>query len=245
MPKTGDLDRLGVGRMPTQIVGSRIVVFDEIASTNERALDMDTDGAVVVSDRQSAGRGRHGRTWHSMPGRGLWVTVVLMGDPAGLCFALPLAIRDALNPIVPATVKWPNDILIEGRKVCGILVEQRGATIAAGFGVNVNHEIGDFPEDVRDTATSLRIHSGRVLDRSEILREILIALDGRIVSLREGGIAKQRDEWADACGMIGRTVRVGDVTGVVEGIDNEGGLIIKRDGIREHVVFGDMVTVES
>ena len=245
MTDSKDIHSLAVGRLPTQIVGSRVFVYEEVGSTNERGLELDEDGAVIVADLQTAGRGRHGRSWHSMPGKGLWVTVVLRGNLPGLSFAIPLAIRDALAPLAPVQVKWPNDLLLDKKKLCGILVEQRGETIAAGFGINVNHEADDFPEDIQNIATSLRIVTGKSYDRSELLREILIGLDARVISLRNGGLANMRTEWTEACNIVGKTVTVGDMTGMVEGVDNEGGLVIDRDGTRHLVVFGDMITVEK
>lgn len=237
-------ESLSVTRLGTTIIGSRLIIYDEIDSTNERALRLDEDGAVVVADRQTAGRGRHGRAWHSAALKGLWFTVVLKGTPEGLAFAVPLAVRDAIAPITPVHVKWPNDVMANRKKLCGILVEQRGDTIAVGIGLNVNHAREDFPEELVDIATSLFIETGKTYKRSNILREILLSLDARVTQIRQTGSAAMRDEWSDACDIIGKRVQVRDVSGVVTAVDDEGGLVVDTDGRMHHIVFGDVVEVE-
>jgi len=236
---------LVVPRLDTDIVGSRILVFDELDSTNERALAIGGDGLVVAADRQTAGRGRHGRTWHSMGEKGLWFSVAFEGEQPGAAFAAPLAIRDTLRPLVPISVKWPNDILSQGRKLAGILVERRANTTVLGIGMNVNHSQDDFPDDVRRRATSLALATGRSFDRADVLRDVLHELDKYIGRIRGGQLHAVHREWRDACGIVGKQVRYGDIHGIVTDVDMNGGLTVATGSGKDHVVFGEIIELEN
>jgi BirA family biotin operon repressor/biotin-[acetyl-CoA-carboxylase] ligase len=238
--------------LDTVLVGSRVVLFDDVDSTNERALATGGQGAVFVADRQTQGRGRLGRCWDSRPGLGLWFSVALEGGWPGVAFAAPLAVRDALRealrPVpeaVEPSVKWPNDILLGGRKCCGLLAETRGGRTAVGIGLNVAHREQDFPAEVRDRATSLTRATGRAWDRADLLRMLLHALDRRLLSLRADGLEGLRAEFAQACGVVGRRVCAGPVNGVVEGIDRSGALRVATPAGPATVPFGESVRIEA
>src|SRR5690606_22301434 len=139
---------------------------------SDEAARIGGDGTVVVADRQTAGRGRHGRNWHSLPGKGLYVSIAFAGDQPGAAFLAPLAVRNVLQPICELTVKWPNDLLFEGKKICGILVEMKKEHTILGVGLNVNHALTDLPEELHETATSLRLITGREHDRNMLLRDM-------------------------------------------------------------------------
>ena len=226
--------------LDTEIVGQQIVEFDEIDSTNTYALEHGGDGVVYVADRQTAGRGRLGRTWHSAPGLGLWFTVALGGSYEGLSFAAALAVRDAIAPRAALTIKWPNDLLCGGRKVCGILVEHRAGRTALGIGINVHHRREDFPEELRAKAGSLSSEIGGAWDRAVVLRDVLTELDRTIILLRTGHLAEVHRAWAQACRLEGRRIRIGGIEGQVLRINGHGSLVVQGSGT-EHVLHsGDI-----
>lgn len=229
----------------TQVVGSRVVVYETIDSTNDRALRLGGDGTVIVADTQTAGRGRHGRSWHSSPGRGLYFSVAFEGAADGLAFAAPLAVRDAIAPFAPATVKWPNDVLIGGKKVCGVLVETRLGRAAVGIGINVLHTAEEFPEALRHRATSIEAATGVTCDRSQLLRDVLTRLDERVIVIRSGGLDAVFAEWAEACGIVGRRVRNGEVEGTVVRLDPDGALVLDCSGESHRVLLGDIIELEG
>lgn len=206
---------------------TRVVWLEETPSTNTLALSSREDGQVFAADAQTAGRGQHGRHWASASGLGLWFSVCLEGSPQGLNFAAPLAIRDALSFWVPVNIKWPNDVLHDGRKLCGILVEHRAGWNALGIGINVNHALEDFPDDLRATATSLRIATGSQSDREAVLVRVLTCLDVRLAEWRGGEQASLYRAWADACGIIGEPVHRAGVSGVAEGFREDGALLVR------------------
>jgi BirA family biotin operon repressor/biotin-[acetyl-CoA-carboxylase] ligase len=224
----------------TQLVGRTIVPFDEIDSTNTYALEHGDDGTVVVADRQTAGRGRLGRSWHSAPSLGLWFTVALTGAPDGLSFAAALAVRDALAPRASLKIKWPNDLLCHGKKVCGILVEHRVGRTALGIGLNVHHRAEDFPAELRAKAGSLESELGGKWDRAEVLRTVLKELDRTIMLIRGGKLAELHRTWAQACALEGRRIRCGAIEGHVREIDHRGALIIETANGLEVIYSGDL-----
>lgn len=230
--------------LPVQLVGNRFQVFDEIDSTNQWTLDHGAEGLVVVADRQTAGRGRQGRTWLSAPGLGLWFTVCLDGIIPGLSFAAAMAVHDALLDCAPR-VKWPNDILIGGRKVCGILAEHRAGRTALGIGINVHHTLHDFPPELRDKAGSLESTTGRAFDRLDVLARVLIELDKSVILLRAGAFEQIRARWVGACDIVGRTVRRENLTGLVLEIDGDGALVLNTDSGVKRFLSGDITILDG
>lgn len=229
--------------LDTWVVGTRIIIVDEINSTNSYALRLGGDGTVIVADRQTAGRGRHGRAWHSAGGLGLWFSVAFDRPVPGISFAAPLAVRDALKPWLHADLKWPNDVLVGGKKICGILVEHRNGTTVLGIGINVHHRPEDFPETLRATAGSLESATGGSFDRTEVLGAVLTELDGKVKVLREGGCERIRRAWADACRVKGQQVACGDIFGIVAEIDTHGALIVATPNGEHRIVAGEIEPV--
>jgi BirA family transcriptional regulator, biotin operon repressor / biotin---[acetyl-CoA-carboxylase] ligase len=227
----------------TELVGRRILVYSQLDSTNNRALAASGDGVVIVAESQSAGRGRHGRCWHSAPGLGLWFSVGLDGVTPGLTFAAALALRDAVAPIAALAIKWPNDLLLNGKKVCGILVEHRQGRTALGIGLNVLHRPEELPADLDTAATSLALETGAPIDRAVVLQTILEQLDRRILHLRRGGLAAIREEWTGACGLLGTRVHAGAVRGCVQGINESGALYVVSDDRRAHWISTDVTLI--
>lgn len=238
-------DDLVLSPLTTSIVGSRSFVYESIGSTNDRALDVGGDGTVIVSDTQTAGRGRRGRAWHSASGLGLWFSVAFEHGADGLAFAAPLAVRDAVRDICDVRIKWPNDVLIDGRKFCGVLVERRGDITALGIGINVKHAAEDFPPELHDQATSLERATGQTIDRGDVLRRVLTALDERVIVIRAGGIDSVRESWAEACSIRGRTIRSDGKEGTVREVDRDGGLLVNTQHGEIKILFGEIVEVDN
>lgn len=229
----------------THVVGSRVLVYEEIGSTNDRALRLGGDGTVIVADAQTAGRGRHGRSWHSAPGLGLWFSVVFEKATPGLAFAAPLAVRDALAPHVRATIKWPNDVLIGGKKVCGVLVENRLGRTVVGIGINVHHQMDDFPPELQDRATSIERACRVSIDRGVLLREVLTRLDERVMVIRSGGFQRVYEEWTEACGIVGKRIHCGALVGIVNSVDRDGALVVATHLGQQRILLGEVVELED
>jgi len=220
---------LRVPDLTTREVGKRVMTFEVLDSTNTYALEHGEPGDVIVADRQTAGRGRLGRTWYSAPGLGLWFTVVVADITDGLTFAGALAVRDALDAPGIATIKWPNDVLCAGRKVCGILAEHRRGVSALGIGINVHHRREDFPGALRETAGSVAGELGGTWRRGELLGALLHHLDESIILLQAGELGHLRTRFQAACDLVGRVIRVGDVKGQGRELSASGGLVLDSD----------------
>jgi BirA family biotin operon repressor/biotin-[acetyl-CoA-carboxylase] ligase len=174
-------------------VGNEIVVVEETRSTNdlcwEAAERRASEGFVVFAERQTAGRGQYGRRWDSAPHRGLWLSVLLrpamtLRESTQLTSLLANVVATTIKQETgcAASIKPPNDIYVDGRKVAGVLVEGRtdkdGRYVAvAGIGINVNQTIDDFPEELRATAGSLAIAAGRKVSRTKLAIALLRKLD--------------------------------------------------------------------
>jgi BirA family biotin operon repressor/biotin-[acetyl-CoA-carboxylase] ligase len=230
------------------------------------------DGTMVVADAQTRGRGRAGRTWHTAPGKALALSVLLhQGCDRRSLGLLPLAaglaVAQALETqgAAPA-LKWPNDVLLGGRKVAGVLCERRriqpppgyptappgraaapaGARDAAvvGVGVNVAQAAGDFPAEIAETATSLAL-AGVATDRESVAAAFLDALEILWTELQEGGRAALLAAWSERADFWGRTVTVrapaGVVRGVARALDPDGALVLVLEGGAEtRVLAGDL-----
>ena len=205
-------------------------------------------GTIVGAEEQSVGIGRHGHSWHSEPGAGLYVSFVLK-PPAGnsalplVMLALGLAAQEAIaqtSGLAP-DLRWPNDVLLGGKKCAGILAQMEGDAIVAGIGINVHHAA--FPEDIRHVATSLAIEGARVR-REDVLVALARAIDGNIEILAEDGPSAILDMFTRASSYaVGRRVKVDQPGAVVEGItcglDASGFLLVRQDnGIEATILAG-------
>ena len=236
-------DLLPLPTLHTKIVGRNIHYFEETDSTSKQALAACVDGDVFIAECQTAGRGRHGRHWHSAPGLGLWFSICLAAPLPGASFAAALAVRDAVADTLPLTVKWPNDLYAGNRKVCGILLEQRRKWFALGIGLNVNHQSDDFPSVLRHRAGSLFLASNTPWDRQGLLKKLLENLDRMVLRLRQGESGRIREDWIHACDIIGRYIRRGPVAGQVTAVDDDGALVVQtRSGV-QRVTSGDISIV--
>jgi len=187
---------LDAGSVRARLPEREVVWLETTGSTMAEAARLAAagcrEGTAVVAEEQTAGQGRHGRTWHSQKGAGLYVSIVLRPElpPDSLLtltLALGLAAQEAILGVtgIPTSLKWPNDVLAGGRKCAGILVQRTGEAVIAGIGVNVNQKI--FPADLQGLATSLRMESGRVQSREDLLVDLLLSVDKYTSLLREQG----------------------------------------------------------
>jgi BirA family biotin operon repressor/biotin-[acetyl-CoA-carboxylase] ligase len=228
--------------------------FAEIDSTNRYAADHATAGLVVVADMQTAGRGRLGRTWEAPPGASLLVSVVV--EPAGSRDVLPLvtpaaalAAADALHARagIDAGLKWPNDLVVDDRKIAGLLAEAvaGGSLVVVGMGLNVSWP--SFPPELVDIATSCNLLSKRAVDRADLLVDWLTRYDAVLAELATpAGRAALRDACATRSATLGRRVRVEMPNHAIEGVAtdllHDGMLEVTRDdGVAEVVTAGDVV----
>ncbi len=250
---------------PVKIVGRDIRVFEETTSTNDviekLARDRVREGAVVFAESQSKGRGRHGRKWISPPHKGLWFSVLLRPAlrPAAAT-QLTIAAASALFRAIQAQtgllpqIKWPNDILLRGKKVAGILTElsaelDRVNYVILGIGVNVNTGAGEFPAELRKLVSSLKIETGHRQNRAELAVKILRELDSDYSRITAGKFETLADEWEKHCSTLGQhvVIRAGDrkVGGRAESLDADGALLLRtQHGHLEPIVGGD-VTIEK
>ena len=252
--------------LATRWLAREIRWFDVVDSTNRVALELAREGAqhgtTVVAEGQSAGRGRLGRSFYSPPYLNLYTSVVLRPRLAtSEAPAWILAAASAVAEAIAATlgdpeaveIKWPNDVLLGGRKTCGILMElgaeaSRVAFLVLGIGVNLNVDREDFPEEFRALATSLASHSGLPVDRVAFARRLYEALERTLDACAEGGFAAVRGAFEARFRMPGRRVRVHELdgsatSGIALGIDPDGALRIRRDDGREQRVVAGDVTV--
>ncbi|MCX8130763.1 MAG: biotin--[acetyl-CoA-carboxylase] ligase [Clostridia bacterium] len=256
--------------METKLLGKETVYFDVIDSTNTYAKRLAgegcTDGTLVVADIQTAGRGRLGREWDSAGGKGIWMSVVfrpsiLPEDVQIITLAASVAVVEALRAVcgLKAGIKWPNDILIDGKKVCGILTEinaemERVNYVVLGIGINVNHEVEDFGDNLRGLATSLKVNSGqkdcRVFKRSEIIKKVLVELERIYFGINSihtynKALADIIRLWKKYSITLGKRVRVtfrgSEFTGTAIDITDDGKLVIDcDDGMRREVISGEV-----
>lgn len=251
-----------LARMKGQVtIGRDIRVFEETTSTNDvvekLARDEVKEGVVVFAESQTKGRGRLGRKWISPKGKGLWFSVLLRPElrPTAvtqLTIAAASALRRAIHSVtgVNAQIKWPNDILIGGKKVAGILTELRAELdtvkyIILGMGVDVNQTAHEFPPELRSIATSLRVESGSAVSRSELAAMILQELDADYTRIKQGRFAKVAEEWERHCSLLDHhvVIRIGErqITGRAEALDEDGALLVRtQHGRLERIIGGDV-----
>ncbi len=266
-PLPDDLDH-AIARVLSRLgpIGSRVLFYSTTSSTNDVAAGLAADpaaeGAVVVAEQQTAGRGRRGRTWFSPPGAGLYVSVVLRPgrariDPdratALLTLAAGVALAEAVERVtgLGPDIKWPNDLLIGRRKLAGILAEGvAGAasgglqSVVLGYGVNVGAVAP--PPELAARVTSLESELGRPIDRAALCAESLAAIAARYGDLLDGHYDAILDAWrqrapgSDGARVSWETPR-GPQIGITAGIDERGALLVRTGDRVERITAGEVV----
>lgn len=240
--------------------------LDSTGSTNDDAREMGEAGALhgsmVVAEMQTSGRGRHDRVWVSPPATGIYATLLLRpGLPPEetplITFAAVVALAEAVQQTcgLTPTIKWPNDLLVNGRKVAGILTETvtTGMSVdfvLTGIGINVNTPAGVLPERVLFPASSLAVEAGRRFSRAALLGAWLGCFERWLDGLCAGERTALTGRWMEFAGMIGCNVAVkdmpGEIRGIVTGITPEGALLLRtEDGQMAHILSGDLYSTAT
>jgi len=249
----------GFAALEGRVPGIRLRLRPSVDSTNRVLARMARRGApvgtVVIADRQEAGRGRFGRSWASPPGRNLYLSLLLPADGGGrdgiVCLGAAAAAAETVEscaPGAPSGLKWPNDVMLAGRKTAGILAETvpgRADVLVLGIGVNLNMEPEDFPPELRRRATSVRIVTGRRVDRAAFAADLLDRLWGAGGLLRSRDRRELLDRWRAKEITLGRELRLRAADRVVFGravdVDAEGALVLRRtDGVAERFFSGEV-----
>jgi len=239
-----------------------IFLYDLVSSTNELAMSLAIKNGlqantVIIADAQEKGKGRLGRIWISPPGRNIYMSIAFKPkldtrDATMLTLLTAVACANAIKKIsgLPVSIKWPNDIILSGKKLGGILTEIRAdidkVNLAViGIGINVNMGKEDFTEEIRSIATSIKEESGKCCSRNELVIEVLRQIEHFYSMLINLGKYPLLKAWKILSSTLGKSVKVviGDETlvGLAEDIDDNGMLILKLDsGLRRQISSGDI-----
>ena len=256
----------------TRRIGRDVIVFPEVVSTNDVAFDSarqtDADGLVVLAESQRGGRGRLGRRWVSPPGKNVLMSVLLIDEPQrlsneALTIATGLAVAEGVEAFagLGCQLKWPNDVLLEGAKLCGVLVEvravprqsavARGRTAATArcivVGIGINANVAPPPEAITRPATSLAAHLGHEVERIELVRAVLRRLDHWAAAIAAGA-TDLHDAWLARCAMTNQRLTVlhaGErFTGRVLDIHPFQGLVLQTDAGQQVLLPAATSTIE-
>jgi BirA family biotin operon repressor/biotin-[acetyl-CoA-carboxylase] ligase len=247
-------------------IGEPLYFFPSVESTNYVAFNLAgagaPEGTVIVADHQTRGRGRMQRTWVSPPAVNLYTSIILRpaSTPASspfLTIMAGVAVAQLLIGYCPQQVqlKWPNDVLINKKKVCGILTEMKTAGskvdyVIIGIGINLNMQEKDFPFPLAPTGTSLQIETGTSVDRVEFAAKLLDILGALYKVLNREGMQPLRELWLSYSQLVGKSVSVTFAEevyrGMVMGMDNSGALLVTGEKGRQHrVIAGDVKVIEG
>lgn len=247
----------------------QVLYFASVTSTNDVAARLADrgapDGTTVVAELQTAGRGRLGRAWYSPPGAGLYASVVLrpeigpgsISDPGGrdrsslslVTLAAGVALAEAVRRCthLPVEIKWPNDLVVGCRKLAGILTEASGSDgidyLILGFGINLRPAA--YPPGLADRATSIEVELGRAVERGRLLAECLASLAAWNDALRAGKAERILERWQSLApssrgARVEWAAQAGITSGVTEGIDRDGGLLVRTDDRLERIIAGEI-----
>lgn len=245
-------------RLSTHCIGNSIIILDETGSTNRDAMQQAElgakEGLVIVANRQSAGKGRLGRVWHTLP-ESLACSVLLR--PAlppeqvpQLSLLTAVALHDGLSRFVPdLSIKWPNDLLHRGAKIAGILTEMRAEpgrvhAVVLGFGINLNPPADGWPESITQQATDLESAACRKISRLDVASAVIQALDHWYALYLEQGFAPVHRAWWRAHAASGQQVRVHDgkdyIYGLATALDDDGALLLDTGKEIRRIIAGDL-----
>lgn len=256
-----DEDKIKDG-LSVDFIGSQIKVMRTVDSTNEEVKRLSKsaeNGLIIAADEQTSGKGRFGRIWKSEKTGGIYFTILIRPElpPSNISsitlaagYAVCLAIREYTN--LDAKIKWPNDIIIENRKLCGILTEMAAQSdridyVAIGIGINVNQS--EFPEEIKNKASSIFLETGKEIDRNDFLRYVIKKLDMVLGTFLVSFSVEDFKGFKELCATLGRKVYVernGEIlTGTAEDITTYGELIIKTESGKTLTVNSGEVTVQG
>ncbi len=231
--------------------------FDVLDSTNDylKSLSEAPEFTVIVAGAQTSGRGRRDRTWHSSPGEGLYFSLLLRPTVVNSSLALiglysAIAVAETLMGLAidGVDIKWPNDVLIDDRKVCGILAEGTSSLtsrVIVGIGVNLNHRA--FPKELSETATSVYLATGRETEATLFLHQVLERIGGWHAVWTAGGSTSIVDRWQELSSYaFGRHVRVAtdseNLSGITQGLSSDGGLVLRTTNDKRRTILSGEVS---
>lgn len=253
-------------KLKTKYMGKGILYFDEVNSTNEKANELAAnveEGTVIIAEKQKKGIGRFGRVWISPKG-GVYVSVILKPkispiDASKMTLIAGIAVAKVIRKLgLDAKLKWPNDVLIHGKKVGGILTsistkEDKIDYIIVGIGINANIDISStFPKELQKNVTSLKEELKKEVSTEEIIEDILyeIEINYEIFKFKKGNFAYLLNEWKRLSDTIGKGVKIKMQTEVVDGtaigVSRDGALIMKlEDGSLKNIIAGECIHLRS
>ncbi|RDI43016.1 biotin--[acetyl-CoA-carboxylase] ligase [Falsibacillus pallidus] len=249
----------------TKNLGQTIYYQESIDSTQKKAHQLAYDncpeGTLVIAEEQTSGRGRMTRSWHSPKYSGIWMSIILRPNlppqqAPQFTLLAAVAVVQALEEVcgLNPEIKWPNDILINGKKVTGILTELQAESdkinsIIIGIGMNVNSKQEDFPEELQKIATSVAIEKGKIVSRSSIIQKILEKLELYYHLYMEKGFGPIKLLWEGYAISIGREIIARTITGTIEGkaigITNDGVLKIEDSSGRIHEIYSADIEIQG
>lgn len=247
-------------RLQTERMGRQIRYFSRIDSTNQYAKRIAEEGALdgtlIIADEQTAGKGRSGRTWVTPPAEAIAFTLLLRPKLSPdrismVTLVMGLAVVNAVNGLydVNAGIKWPNDVVTGGRKLCGILTEMSAEVRQVNYiviGVGINANLTSFPEEIQEIATSLKLELGRDINRAELIARVMAEFERLYAEFEaQGDLGAVMQEYNELCLNAGSKVRVldpnGEYTGTSRGINSMGELLVEtEDGKMQEVYAGEV-----
>ncbi|MCJ7616385.1 MAG: biotin--[acetyl-CoA-carboxylase] ligase [Desulfobacterales bacterium] len=260
-PITADEIRQG---LCTKVFGKKNIIFlNETDSTNTRAKELAAQGApegtLVIAEKQTEGRGRRGRSWFSPPGGGIYFSLILRpvispGETPKITLMTAVVLAETLISLMKLKlrIKWPNDILVNGKKLAGILTEistEMDAVnyIIVGLGLNVNTQFEKFPQDIKENATSILIENGKQFPRVRLIQHYLKLYEIYYDMFKNNDFEPIMKRWRELADIIGKQIRVDVIgkthIGKVVDVDNDGVLILKDDQGRLQRIFSGDVTL--
>ena len=250
------------GNLNTEVVGQNLLFFEQLDSTNLYAKRIAEggflDGTVIIADEQLKGKGRMGRIWVSPKGKGIWMTIMLKpkinpADASKVTLLAACAISKAIEEIsgLSTKIKWPNDIVVNGKKLCGILTEMSAEIdeinyLIIGIGVNVNIDLEDFPKELQAIATSVKIEKGSGIIRKDLAAAIINQFERYYNGfIKTGSIKAYINEYKEKSAVLGKKVSVISSTlelqGTVIDISEEGQLQLElQDGSIKEIISGEV-----
>jgi BirA family biotin operon repressor/biotin-[acetyl-CoA-carboxylase] ligase len=243
--------------LKTQIIGRNIQYFKETESTNIIAREIAgsvEEGTVVIAESQTGGRGRMGRKWISPEG-GIWLSIIIKPKiqplyASRITLLAGVSVAKTIRSYgLPAKIKWPNDVLMNGKKVCGILTEIEAEIdlidfCVVGIGIDANVDTESFPEEFRETSTSLKKELGSEINRVEFVQRLLEEFESLYLKFQKDGFSPVLEEWRNMSATIGEWVKITTqartIYGEAIGVDSEGALVLETgDGKLEKIVAGN------
>lgn len=247
----------------TTAFGRAIQLLDQVETTQEVARSLAEEGApsgtLVIAEEQIGGRGRRGRPWFSPPRKGIWMSMILKPN-CSLSFAPQLTLLTAVAVCrairkltgVEAGIKWPNDLLVAGRKICGILIESVGEDgmikyCIVGIGIDVNLDESDIPAELTDVLTSLKMEIGKEINRSLLIASVINELEDLYELYVDKGFAPIGQLWESLSVTIGKRIKVitpqGEKSGVAAALDDSGALIMMDESGEMHTIYSGEVYI--